>query len=254
LETWNDIEPFLCRDWKLIRLDLKGFGLSAKPRDRAYGIFDQAAVVSAFIRHMGLDGYVLCGHSFGGTVAMTTFLSARDTSNRAGALVLLDAPCYLQELPFFVKVLRIPLLNRLCQSLPPPRFRAASVLSRIFSDKSRVTPERIDRYAKYLDLPGIHDSLIACASQIVPEKPEEVSARIRDVDVPTLILWGQNDNVIDLWQGERLRKEIKNARLEILPDCGHMPHEERPEEVAMHLGEFIRSVLNHSTGLTGSTG
>jgi pimeloyl-ACP methyl ester carboxylesterase len=240
LETWNDIEPLLCPRWKVVRADLKGFGLSSKPRDGSYTIFDQAAVVLGLVRALDLQDYVLAGHSFGGTVAMTSYLAfGREKSTRVRSLVLIGSPCYMQPFPPFIRLLSTPFLNHVVQMVPPARFRAAQILRRIFQDKTRVTPERINRYAKYFNLPGIHHSLIESARQIVPSDPDKFSARIREVTVPTLIVWGQNDNVVPLWQGERLRRDIGSARLEVLPNCGHMPHEERPDDVARLLADFV---------------
>ncbi len=241
LETWNDVEPLLPRQWKLIRLDLKGFGLSSKPRDGSYTIFDQAEIVRALVCRLDLKDYVLVGHSYGGTVAMAVYLAADKDGSSAGirSLVLLDTPCYPQSLPLLIALLRTPVLNRLSQFVTSARSQASHSLSRIFQDKSRLTPERINRYAKYYNLPGSQRSLISCAKQLVPANPETFTARIASVQAPTLIIWGQNDPLIPRWQAERLHAEIKGSRLMIVQDCGHVPHEERPEEVAQILSDFI---------------
>lgn len=241
IETWKDIEPLLRHRWRLIEVDMKGFGLSSKPRDHAYTIFDHAAVITALVRHLGLSDYVLLGHSYGGLVGLTVYLTSSQLGSPSAirSLVLIDAPCYPQNLPFSMAVLRTSVLNRLLQSVTTAHFRASYMLNHIFRDKARVTAERIDRYARYFDLPGSHEAMISSARQIIPDEPARLTSRIGEVRVPTLIIWGENDPLIHLWQAERLHKEIKDARLEVLRNCGHVPHEERPEDVARVLGDFI---------------
>jgi pimeloyl-ACP methyl ester carboxylesterase len=55
-----------------------------------------------------------------------------------------------------------------------------------------------------------------------------------------MILWGNQDPLISLWQAERLHREIRGSRLEILDNCGHVPHEERPEDSAKLILDFLR--------------
>lgn len=238
LETWKDLEPLIRHRWQLVQVDLKGFGLSSKPRDRAYTIVEQAGIVAALARHLRLNDYVLVGHSYGGTVAMTTC----QTSGQEGAirsLVLIDAPCYPQKLPFSITVLRIPLLSRVLLSVTPPRILATYMLHDLFTDKKRITAERINQYARYFALSGSREAMIMAARQIVPADPGMLTERIPAVAVPTLIVWGEKDALILPWQAARLYREIKGAQLAILRDCGHVPHEERPEEVARLLADFV---------------
>jgi pimeloyl-ACP methyl ester carboxylesterase len=70
LQTWHDVRPALARRGRVVMLDLKGFGLSSKPRDGAYSPPDQADIVAAFISDRKLSGIVLVGHSYGGGVAV----------------------------------------------------------------------------------------------------------------------------------------------------------------------------------------
>ncbi len=84
--TWHDVVPALAARFRVIALDLKGFGRSDKPEDDAYGADDQAALIANFIVSRGLENVTLVGHSFGGTVALRTALAdslARNGPHRA---------------------------------------------------------------------------------------------------------------------------------------------------------------------------
>jgi pimeloyl-ACP methyl ester carboxylesterase len=72
--TWRHLVAPLASRATVIRLDLKGFGDSPKPRDGAYALADHAAAVTAYLRAHDLRGVTLVGHSFGGIVARAVAL------------------------------------------------------------------------------------------------------------------------------------------------------------------------------------
>lgn len=243
LESWHDIHPALCAVCPVVRLDLKGHGFSDKPPDRAYSPEDQARLVDAFIESIGLKQVVLAGHSLGGAVALLTCLrnQARATTYRIMGLVLIDSAGYPQPLPLYVRYLRNP-LTRTLGYLLSPEHRAHLLLKRIFFVHAQITPERIYRYAYFLDLPGSRNALKQTARQVVPENLEDVVARFKHIDVPALIIWGQQDGVVPLENGHRFHSDLRKSTLKLLPDTGHVPHEERPAEVAAMICDFMREL------------
>ncbi len=239
LEMWRDIQPYLEPRLLLHLVDLKGFGLSSKPDDGRYSIKDQAEIMAAYIEALDLKSLCLIGHSYGGAVALATYFKLADakSAGRLKSLVLIASPAAVQSLPFFVWPLRTPVLNLLARAAPA-RSRARFVLSHICYDPAMATKERISRYARFHDLPGSHNAMIAAAEQIVPEQPNAVVDRLGEIHVPTLIVWGDHDNVVYRWQADLLHKGIPDSKLVIISRCGHIPHEERPEETAREILEF----------------
>lgn len=242
LESWRDVEPFLSKSFTLYILDLKGFGLSSKPDDAAYSIDNQAEIVVSFIKHHELRDFILGGHSYGGGVALVTYFKLQDIKHaaRVKALILIDSAGYLQKFPFFISVLRFPVLNCVILKFVPAYLRARYTLERIFYDKSTVTKERVHRYARFFDLPGSHNSFIEVAKQIVPDNPDSIIQRIPNIKIPTLVLWGHNDPVIPIEHAHRFHQEIVNSKLEVIQQCGHVPHEEKPEQVASSIIQFFK--------------
>lgn len=240
LETWHDVYPTLKTRYRVVRLDLKGHGFSSKPEDEEYSLDDQARLVIAFISKLGLKRVVLVGHSLGGGVALLTHLRAQDHKPEFEivGLVLIDSAGYPQELPFFVRTIRNP-ITRFFAYLLSPEFRAQLLLERVFSVTSRVTADRVHRYAYFFDLPGSREALKRTAKYIVPPNIDELVGRFEQITVPTLIVWGEQDSAIPLEYAHRFNRDIKNSRLKILRETGHVPHEERPEQVLEALGEFL---------------
>jgi len=241
VETWRDVQGQLAKGNTLFFLDLKGFGLSSKPDDGKYSLDDQAEIVLAFMRAQNLRNVTLVGHSYGGAVSLFTYLKDRSdfTSNIVQRLVLIDAAAYVQELPFFIEILRRPFVNWVVMNIVPAQIRASFTLRHLFYDTSKLSPERIARYADFFDRPGSYNSFVECARQIVPANPDSISSLIKTIVVPTLILWGANDPAIPIEHGQRLHQDIRNSSLVVIPNCGHIPHEETPEESLKAVINFL---------------
>lgn len=242
LTTWRDITPLFPPDLAtLYLLDLKGFGFSSKPRDGRYTVEEQAAIVVAFLEHAGLSGAVLAGHSLGGGIALLAYLAARgsDKGSLIGRLVLIACSAYPQRLPWIMSLLGNPPLGRAILHLLPVRFMVRFALEQLFHDRSAITPERIARYAGCFGRKGIAYVFIETCRQLVPERYAEPPRLYPSIKVPTLIIWGGADRVIGLEQGLRLHEEIPGSHILVIPDCGHIPQEERPAETFAAIREFL---------------
>ncbi len=222
-------------------IDLKGFGLSAKPEDGKYALRDQADMVAAFIRTRDLHDLVVIGHSMGGGVTLMAYLKvAGDDPARIKKLVLIDSAGYPQKMPLFIWLAKVPGLGSVGSQLLPPRFATAMVLRKCYYHKDRITDEQIDTYAYYGSLPGAREAIVATAQQIMPADIEAITSQYPTISVPVLIIWGAEDEVVPLSVGEQFKRDIPNAQLVILPECGHMPPEEEPQETTRLVKEFLK--------------
>ncbi len=157
-DTWLDMAAHFPPDrFTLYLPDLKGFGLSSKPRDGAYTVKDQAAVVRHFMRELGLRSTILIGHSLGGSVALRLCLDEQaDGEHRSvRKIVLIDCAAYPQKLPRFFRRLRTPILGPLLLRLIPVRRIVAMTIEKVFYDPASVTPARLERYSRYFRGRGI---------------------------------------------------------------------------------------------------
>jgi len=241
VETWRDIQSRLAQRNRLFFLDLKGFGLSSTPDDCRYSLEDQAEVVLAFIRAQNLHDVTLVGHSYGGAVCLFTYLKDRSIHDGGSIrrLVLIDAAAYVQDFPFFIDILRRPVLNWMVMKLVPAHLQASFVLRRLFHDPTKLSEERISRHAEFLGQPGSYNSFVESAKQMVPANPDSITALFKTIGVPTLILWGADDTAIPVELGRRLYRDIRASTLVIVPNCGHIPHEETPEESLEAILNFL---------------
>jgi pimeloyl-ACP methyl ester carboxylesterase len=222
-------------------LDLKGFGLSSKPDDSKYSLEDEADVVLAFIKAQDLHDVTLVGHSYGGAVSLFTYFKDRSDQNERSIqrLILIDAAAYVQDFPFFIDILRRPVINWVVMKLIPAHMQASFVLHRLFHDQSKLSDERTSKHAEFLGQPGSYNSFVECAKEMVPENPDSITALIKTIEVPTLILWGADDTAIPVELGRRLHQDIRSSTLVIIPNCGHIPHEEAPEQSLEAILDFL---------------
>ncbi len=242
LATWNEISgAFSTEDYQLYFVDLKGFGYSSKPKDGKYLIPDQAEIIAQFITEHGLNRVTLVGHSYGGGVALLTYINFhKSPQNPIEKMVLIDSAGYTQKIPFFIEYLRMPIINTLVLNVVPREMRAKQTLQKLFYDKSKVTEDKIHQYSLFFDMPGSHYSFVQAAKQILPKNYKAIINQIKLIEVPTLIIWGRNDSIMPLDDAYKFQTDIRNSIVRVVEDCGHIPQEEKPEETAKLIIEFLQ--------------
>ena len=236
LYTWHDVLGPLARTHDVLAVDLPGFGASELPPALSAEAFP--AVVAGLMDELGVAKASLVGNSMGGALAA---LFAARHPERVDRLVLLDAAGFdlaPADRPWLLRVLGSE-AGGIIARLPRKRALATLALRQVFFDPGKVTAERIDEYLAPLQRPGAVESL---RSLLAPRGlrtfagfADEV-ARIR---APALVVWGREDAWIPLSDADRFVAALPRARKVVLGDCGHMPQEERPEEVSRLLDDFL---------------
>jgi pimeloyl-ACP methyl ester carboxylesterase len=178
----------------------------------------------------------VAGNSLGGAVAIV--LAAR-RPERVERLVLIDSAGFnfdAADRPWVLRLAGSAAVTGLLERLPVQRPLARLGLRQVFHDDRLVTPERVAEYEQGLARPGA----VAFVRELLDERqdmgfPGIVSA----VRAPTLILWGAEDAWIPVEHARRFAEAIPGSRTAVIPACGHVPQEERPDEVARLLLEFL---------------
>jgi len=237
LHTWDGWTRELTRERRVIRFDLPGFGLTGPSPDGVYTIESYVDTVLAVADTLGVQRFVLAGNSLGGYVAWATAVLH---PQRVGCLILVDAAGYpfrSQSIPLAFRIARTPILNVLMRDVLP-RSVVASSLRDVYGDPSRVTPDLVDRYFDLATRAGNRAALVARFDQT---QPGSLVERVREIQVPTLILWGGKDRLIPLENGTRFARDIGGSRLVVFDTLGHVPHEEDPARTLAAVLPFIRS-------------
>jgi pimeloyl-ACP methyl ester carboxylesterase len=237
--TWRAIAPRLASHYRIIAMDLRGFGRSDKPFDRSYGPRDHAAVVQAFIRERHLSQVTLVGHSYGGVLALLLAMDRNSDAQRISRLVLIDTPAYPQELSPGIAFLNEPVLPYVALTLLPPEVPIALALMMEKMGFERMTGRDVAIYADPLVQPGGVHALIETARQIMPVDFPRIIAGYRAITQPTLVLACRDDQVVPLSTARRLSRTVPSARLAVLDNCDHVPPEQAPEAVVAALRAFL---------------
>ena len=237
--TWRYILPALARDYRVIAIDLKGFGHSDKPFDRKYSAADQAALVAAFIRKRELADVTLIGHSFGGTVALLTALKFNREPSRIGRLVVIDAPALKQNFSDVAELINAPGLPYAAMTATPPELMARLLLGYSRAPGRDASEADIRGYAApFYDL-GSRHAFVATAQAILDANKRRTGTLYRAIQQPTLLVWCRRDRIVPLATGRRLERILPNAELAVLKRCNHLPQDEVPKALLAELRSFL---------------
>lgn len=221
---------------RCVSVDLRGFGLSDKPRGRgSYTMDGYVADLDALLDALALKRVVLMGHSMGGGIALTYAL-ARPERVRGLALV---APTGVVPVAFLSLPKLMPrAIASMADGLLVPRWEAGLILRNLaYGDASRVTDREVDEYWAPTQLPGFVLAARASAEEF-DWRPIERS-RLATIAVPSVVILGKKDRLIRKAAGSA--QAIPGATVKEL-DAGHCAHEERPEEANELIGSLIRRV------------
>jgi pimeloyl-ACP methyl ester carboxylesterase len=238
--TWRNLIEPVSKTHELFLIDLKGYGESPKPRDGRYAVQDQAQLVYNFIRDHDLKNVTLIGTSYGGAVSlMVTLMACDHDPDRIGRLILIDSAGYNQALPWHLRVLKTPVIGWLSIHLLPRKASTKRVLRYVYFNHRLITREQVAAYSKPMRSPGSRQALLQTARQAIPANIDELTSRYKEICVPTLLIWGEEDRIVPLKIGEMLAEAIPDSQLVVLPGIGHAPHEEAPEQTIPLIVDFL---------------
>ena len=228
--VWRHWVPDLAARGRVLEVDLKGFGSAPKPDDERYSPVDLAGSVVEMIDELELRRITLVGHSLGGGVSLlAAAVLKRESGARLHRLVLLAPAAYRQPLPPFVWFSHRPKLASALMDLVGTERIIRWAMRSIVHEPEVVTDDLVEVYSRAWKTPEGRRAALATGRKIVPPDLESRTAGYRELDVPALVLWGDDDRVVPLWVGERLQREMPRAELTVLEGCGHLIQDERPQ-------------------------
>jgi pimeloyl-ACP methyl ester carboxylesterase len=240
--TWSKIIAPLTADHTVIAVDLKGFGRSKKPRDGGYSLRHQAAAVMQVVTALDLRDLTLVGHSMGGGVALLAAMSLeREVPTRLRRIVLIDSIALPQRIPFFLTLLRLPVVGPLVVRLMPPRWGVRCILNIAYCDPAKIEPALVEAYAAALRCADGRAALIATARAMIPADVERLIEQYRRLRTPVLLIWGREDRIVPVCVAVRLKEMIPAVLLRVIDQCGHVPQEELPDQTVTAILWFLAS-------------
>ena len=234
LHTWDALAARLDGSYRVIRLDLPGFGLTGADPGRDYSDARSHAVLMALMDRLEVARAAVAGHSMGGRIAWTLAALHPDRVER---LVLLAPDGFASPGFAYGTAPKVPVLLRLLPYVMPAFLLRAS-LAPAYADPAMVTDALATRYRDLLLAPGVRGAILDRTAQAVLVDPVPL---LRRITVPVLLLWGREDRMIPVRNADAYLAALPDARLVTLPAVGHVLHEEAAKETATAVKEFLSS-------------
>lgn len=223
--------------YRVIALDMLGYGYSGKPRKGEYTIAGQAKLLMRLLDRLGIPRAIFVGSSYGGAVAATCAL---DYPDRVEKLILVGAVNNNRPLAFtLMRLFGSPVFGDVVSPLLiGSRRLLRRRMKRVYDRHSWALDERrVDARHLPLRAAGTHRAIIRTVRSWDAER---ISRDAHLIKQPALLLWGENDLDIPLADGERLHAQIPGSRLIVFLNCGHIPHEEYPEAFTKIVTDFCK--------------
>lgn len=188
----------------------------------------------AFMDALEIDQATLVGSSFGGVLAADAAIKYQD---RVEALILVDPAILVSEsMPGWL--VELPQVERLGPLFAAGLSEGDGFYESTFFDKDQLSEERLDLSKRETHINNWNLAMWEYL-QAWSTKPSEVGQHLDQISQPTLVISGQEDKVVPVEDSQKIAELIKDAKFIIIEDCGHMPHEEKPDEFIQIVDEWL---------------
>lgn len=241
--SWKPVMEHFSRLGTVVAFDRPAFGLTDRPLSwddlNPYDQQAQVEIVVGLLDHFEVKKAILVGNSAGGMLAMQTTLQNPD---RVQALILVDAAVYNGGgSPKWVRPLfGSPQMHHLGPLVSRQlKVRGTEFIKMAWHDPSQIPPETFELYEKPLRVENWDKALweLTLASQT-----PDLAAHLNELALPVLVITGDDDRIVPTRESVQLAGELPNARLEVISNAGHVPHEERPTVFMTVVENFVRTL------------
>jgi 2-hydroxy-6-oxonona-2,4-dienedioate hydrolase len=220
-EHWQLVMEQLADRYRVIAPQLP---IDPKPGRRRKGIQtirDLSDLVTQLVKTLQIDSFVLCGNSLGGLIAIDLCVQYPKLAN---GLILAGSAGLFEQSPI-----------RGLRSRPSKEFVRATI-SGIVYDQSFVTDKLVDQWHQAVTDRDYIRFLLRVSRAT---RDRSVEDELGNLKLPTLIVWGENDEITPPSIGKEFQRRIDGAQLEFLDACGHAPNWEQPERFAQLMDQFL---------------
>jgi pimeloyl-ACP methyl ester carboxylesterase len=232
LQTWETWAQALSEDYRVISVDLPGFGLTGEDPSGIYTDQRSVEVLEAFLKELKIAKVVLVGNSMGGKFA---WQFAARYPNQVAKLVLISPDGYASPGIEYGKKPDVPAIADLYRYFFSKTFLAMN-LEPAYANPKTLSDALVNRYYDLMLAPGVRGAILARMQQTVLQDPVPSLASIQ---VPTLLIWGEKDAFIPISNSNDYLKVMPNVKRVSLPNIGHLPQEEQPSIGLAALKEFL---------------
>lgn len=236
LHTWDGWVEALRGHYRIIRLDLPGFGLTGQHPQRRYHPADYVEFLEAFRSALGIEQFHLAGNSLGGAIA---WLYTRHHPQRVDKLVLANPGGYQMPIQSILKLVVHPGAMRAVRHALP-RFLITVGVRDVYGNPDLIRAGTIRRYHELFLRPGNRRAMADVAKTLVAMNHHgQLETEIKHLHNPTLLLWGDLDRWIPPAHVERWQADLPHVEIKVYKGVGHIPMEEIPARSAEDVQSFL---------------
>jgi pimeloyl-ACP methyl ester carboxylesterase len=234
---WRNIMPAIARSNRVVAIDMPGFGGSDKPADASYDFDFFEPALDGFLEALEIDETALAVHDLGGPVGVHWAIHRPERLTKLALLNTLLYPEFSEAVMEFVKAASTPGLRE--QLTSPDGLEAALRLG--LADEANLTDEALAAVREPFQTDESRRALARAGIGVRPEGFVEIARLLPSLDVPVRIVYGERDRILpDVAETmAHVKRDLPQAVVTALPDCGHFLQEEAPQEVGELLADFF---------------
>jgi pimeloyl-ACP methyl ester carboxylesterase len=236
LQAWDDWSVKLAQKYRVIRLDLPGFGLTGASPANDYSEEKDLAILTHFADKLGLEKFSVIGHSMGGKMAWSL---AASQPERVQALVLMAPDGFPETKDIGTKPYEVPAIMGLIKYVLP-KYLVRKSIEPAFAEADALNSALVNRYYDMLRAPGVRGAILERSNQTIYTDPVP---RLKAIKAPTLLIWGEQDQMIPSTNAQSYANVLSNSTTVIVPKLGHLLQEEQPEKGLAAVIQFLDSHL-----------
>jgi pimeloyl-ACP methyl ester carboxylesterase len=233
LHTWEYWSKELEKNFRVIRFDLPGFGLSGPDQKGDYSDDRSNQIILSLLDALQIQKISIVGNSIGGRIAW--YFTAKHPG-RVEKLILISPDGFQSPGMSYNKAPKIPVyMNLIKYMLPKSLFKEN--LEFAYFNKSVLSDQLFERYYELALYPGHRQAMIDRMRQTVLKDPAPF---LKEIHCPVLLLWGERDGMIPIRNAQDYLAFMPQAQLKVLQDIGHLPQEEDPQKSLPYLLQFLK--------------
>jgi len=236
LQAWDDWSLKLEQKYRVIRLDLPGFGLTGASPANDYSEEKDLAILTHFVDKLGLEKFSVVGHSMGGKMAWSL---AASQPERVQALVLMAPDGFPETKDIGTKPYEVPAIMGLIKYVLP-KYLVQKSIEPAFVQADALNDALVNRYFDMLRAPGVRGAILERSNQTIYTDPVP---RLKAIKAPTLLIWGEKDQMIPSTNAQSYANVLSNSTTVLIPKLGHLLQEEQPEKGLAAVMQFLDGQL-----------
>jgi len=241
LDIYERVIPHFAKHYRVLAFDLLGFGESEKPLKKNYTLHFYANLIDEFIQKMNILGkgkeVYLLGHSMGGKYSIATAVLHPKSIHK---LILTNTDGFL-HVPHVIRAASFWGFRHLIKKIVTRRSFVEKAMQSVYYDASKVTEEHLEYNLRMICDDETFNTVMILNRNYreLDLKRTGLRSRLNEVQIPVLIIWGEQDKFISPKCGVTAQQELANSELHIIKNCGHAPMFEQHEEFAQATLEFL---------------